>query len=396
MKAAACFAYLTLALAVGVVSLAVAAAQKDESHQFADRDGVWTVKTGDQAMTAIRTYPADRRIVVEKGGGYFPVVCKLKSGEIIAVVRGGGPHRFSWGKARLDVVRSTDGGRTWTRPAVAADFPDRDELNPALGQLTDGTVVLGYWSYKGTMQFDSYEAFKALQGKLIFLESHFYTQRSKDGGRSWDDPNEFSSLGFKDASPHGKIVELDGLALMSFYVQDESHNNEYAYLLRSRDGGKSWGDPSLIARDHNETALVALPGGRLAAALRSSKGGSTSMCFSDDGGHTWTTPRGVTNKGEHPGDLVLLPDGRLILTYGERNRPFGVRALISPDGGQTWDKRNTIVLAWDAPNWDCGYPSSVLLDDGDILTIYYQVNDLDTAPESAQAREVIWKPPLIK
>jgi Neuraminidase (sialidase) len=183
---------------------------------------------------------------------------------------------------------------------------------------------------------------------------------------------------------------------MSFYVQDESHNNEYAYLLRSRDGGKSWGDPSLIARDYNETALVVLPGGRLAAALRSSKGGSTSMCFSDDGGHTWTAPRGVTNNGEHPGDLVLLPDGRLILTYGERNRPFGVRALISPDGGQTWDKRNIIVLAWDAPNWDCGYPSSVLLDDGDILTIYYQVNDLDTAPESAQAREVIWKPPLIK
>src|SRR5438093_4082764 len=88
----------------------------------------------------VRTHPAERITVVEKGGGYFPVICKLKDGEILSVLRGGGPHRFSWGKARLDVVRSTDGGRSWTHPAVAVDFPDREELNPAFGQLSDGTV----------------------------------------------------------------------------------------------------------------------------------------------------------------------------------------------------------------------------------------------------------------
>lgn len=50
------------------------------------------------------------------------------------------------------------------------------------------------------------------------------------------------------------------------------------------------------------------------------------------------------------------------------------------------------MLAWDAPNRDCGYPSSVALDGVRVLTIYYQVNDLETAPRSAQARGVIWKP----
>jgi Neuraminidase (sialidase) len=359
---------------------------------------LWLAVTRGSLVSQIQvfqTQPADRIVVVEEGGGYFPVICKLKDGEILAAVRGGGPHKFSWGKARVDLVRSVDGGQTWTQPVTVADYPDRDELNPALGQLSDGTVVLAFWSYKGSMDFESHDALKALRGKLIFLESYFYTRRSKDGGRSWDAPVLFQPP-TKLGSVYGKIVEIDKVALMTYYSFDPDSRNGSVYLLRSRDGGRNWGDPTLLAQDYNETALAVLPNGRLAAALRSAHGQSVSVCFSDDAGRTWTTPKGVANDNEHPGDLVVLPDNRLILTYGERNRPFGVRALISPDGGKTWDRKNTVVLAWDAPNRDCGYPSSVALDDGRVLTMYYQVNDLDTAPKSAQARAVIWQPPVPK
>lgn len=359
---------------------------------------LWPAISCDSLISQIQvfqTQSADRVVAVEEGGGYFPVICKLKDGEILAAVRGGGLHKFSWGKARVDLVRSVDGGQTWSQPVTVADDPGRDELNPALGQLSDGTVVLAFWSYKGTMDFESHDALKALRGKLVFLESQFYTRRSKDGGRSWDDPILFQPP-TKLGSVHGKIVEIDKAALMTYYSFDPESRNGAVYLLRSRDGGKSWGDPTLLAQDYNETALAVLPSGRLAAALRSAHGQSVSVCFSDDGGRTWTAPKGVTNDNEHPGDLVVLPDNRLVLTYGERNRPFGVRSLISPDGGKTWDRKNTVVLAWDAPNRDCGYPSSVALDDGRILTMYYQVNDLETAPKSAQARAVIWKPPILK
>ena len=91
MKTGACFAYLTLALAVGVVSLAVAEAQKDESHQFADRDGVWTVKIEDQGMSFIRLSPAQRQAVVQKRDAIFEVVRStkvlnpLKGVDIVAV-----------------------------------------------------------------------------------------------------------------------------------------------------------------------------------------------------------------------------------------------------------------------------------------------------------------------
>jgi hypothetical protein len=47
----------------------------------------------------------------------------------------------------------------------------------------------------------------------------------------------------------------------------------------------------------------------------------------------------------------------------------------------------------DPPNRDCGYPSSVELADGKVVTLYYQVDDLKNAPESASARAILWSPP---
>jgi hypothetical protein len=96
---------------------------------------------------------------------------------------------------------------------------------------------------------------------------------------------------------------------------------------------------------------------------------------------------------EHPADLLVLEDGQILLTHGERNAPRGIHALLSRDGGATWDKANPTVLASDAPNVDCGYPSSVELSNGRILTIYYQVDDAKNTPASAKAKSIIWQVP---
>ena len=66
--------------------------------------------------------------------------------------------------------------------------------------------------------------------------------------------------------------------------------------------------------------------------------------------------------------------------------------MISPDG-RTWDKTKPIVLADDAPNTDCGYPSSVEVGAGKVLTLYYQVDDLKDVPASSSARAVLWNVP---
>lgn len=61
----------------------------------------------------------------------------------------------------------------------------------------------------------------------------------------------------------------------------------------------------------------------------------------------------------------------MLVAYGRRRRPFGERACLSRDGGLTWDVESEVTLC-DAPNDDLGYPASVQLDDGAILTVFYQ------------------------
>ena len=48
----------------------------------------------------------------------------------------------------------------------------------------------------------------------------------------------------------------------------------------------------------------------------------------------------------------------------------GIYSSKSYDGGKTWGEE--IVISSDSPVADLGYPSSVELSDGSILTVYYQ------------------------
>src|SRR5918993_33427 len=88
------------------------------------------------------TPPKVERTPIVTGQGYFPVACRLQDGRIAVVLRGGAPHVGI--KGRLDIVFSTDEGKTWTKPTVVADH-ELDDRNPAFGQAKDGTLVVGYW-----------------------------------------------------------------------------------------------------------------------------------------------------------------------------------------------------------------------------------------------------------
>ena len=49
---------------------------------------------------------------------------------------------------------------------------------------------------------------------------------------------------------------------------------------------------------------------------------------------------------------------------------MGQRAAISYDDGATW--QHDFIIRDDGPDGDLGYPASVELPDGSILTVYYQ------------------------
>ena len=312
-----------------------------------------------------------KRVLAETNGGFFPVLIKLKDGDLLAVVRGGAPHVGVGG--RLDVIRSKDGGKTWSKPKTVADEPP-DSRNPAFGQAADGRVILLY-SVAGPY----------VDGKFVSGQSTKYTvwlRTSEDNGETWSGPKQVPITGWDYGSPYGRIVHLkDGTLLANIYVWDgkpaagaKPKRAGYASCVyRSKDNGGTWGDASVIGEGFNETALCVMPDDRVIAMMRSD---GLSQTESTDGGRTWSAPRVVTGKSRHPADMIRLSNGSLLLAYGFRIVPYGVQAVLSRDGGATWDHEHRAMVEWNSGSTDCGYPSSIQLDDGKIVTMHYGVQNL--------------------
>ena len=95
---------------------------------------------------------------------------------------------------------------------------------------------------------------------------------------------------------------------------------------------------------------------------------------SDDKGKTWGDGKPISPQGQENAHLLELQDGRLLCSFTSRIPGlFGVVMRISDDGGDSWGHPFTL-LSKPASDWrrtDSGYPSSVQLSDGRILTAYY-------------------------
>ena len=89
-----------------------------------------------------------------------------------------------------------------------------------------------------------------------------------------------------------------------------------------------------------------------------------------DGGQTWSKPHTIGVWGL-PSHLLQLKDGRLLMSYGYRRSPWGNQARVSEDKGRTWS--SPITISDDGPSNDLGYPSTVELSDGSLLTVWYEV-----------------------
>ena len=98
--------------------------------------------------------------------------------------------------------------------------------------------------------------------------------------------------------------------------------------------------------------------------------GRSALAESTDGGRHWSRPRFVTAASQHPASLLQMPDGTVVLSHGVRHPPYGAQALLSRDQGQTWDRTRKIMLGYHS--WGGGgYPCTIRLDSGHLLTLYY-------------------------
>jgi len=154
-------------------------------------------------------------------------------------------------------------------------------------------------------------------------------------------------------------------------------------VYRSEDGGKTWSKPAVMARgtkvtrDFYEPSVLEISSGHLLGLHRvgrcqDGRNGLVWQNESRDSGKTWSQPveTNITS-GACPRTLKLS-DGRILLTFGRRYKPYGLYARLSRDGGKTWGRTSWLLRT--APNRNQGYSSSVEIKPGRIFTACYAQN----------------------
>jgi sialidase-1 len=320
----------------------------------------------------------EKRVVESDRYVGWPTVTKTRAGELIVAFSGDrDAHVCPWGKTQI--IRSLDQGRTWTEPRTITSTP-LDDRDAGLIQTRKGTLLVSWFTSLAFERayFDAAVQRYARHGEKLPAEVREkwlgnWVRRSEDGGKTWLKPSR--TVG---TAPHGPIQLRDGRLL--YIGNGRWHGESTVTVEQSRDDGRTWKviatipQPAGFAGGLGEPHLVELASGRLLAMFRHEPK-DRSQCFlmqseSVDGGKTWSTIHSTGIWG-YPPHLIQLKNGWVLVVYGHRREPFGERACISRDEGKTWDVENQIMLT-DAPGPDLGYPSSVQLDDGSILTVYYQ------------------------
>jgi hypothetical protein len=199
---------------------------------------------------------------------------------------------------------------------------------------------------------------------------------SDDHGRSWSTTGPIDTAPYDGGYGMRGACELPSGDLL-LPLSDVPHWR-VVFVLRSSDDGENWGRPVEVAnvagQEFEEPSLLRLESGRLLMLLRENATRRLHQCVSDDEGLTWSPPKQLPIEG-YPPHLLSLPDGRILCTVGWRYPDFGIRAVLSTDGGESWDVERTIGIRGGLPNKDLGYPCTLLDGDGSLFTVYYGQDD---------------------
>jgi hypothetical protein len=297
--------------------------------------------------------------------------------------------------------RSFDGGETWKIEEPESLRPPRgfDDGGPpvvtGIRELTDCAGGIDFTNRNFILT-------ARMANDVTPGQSRFYY--SLDRGKTWMGPYRIPNFGQTGTAARTDYLVNGKHDLTLFLTAAKSNGQEGRVIcVRTRDGGKSWQLESFVGQEPqapDEYAImpssVRLPGGRILTAIRygTDKGdpglrlGAIDLYSSDDDGKSWgLLSRPASAMGGNPPSMVLLKDGRLVVTYGYRRKPFGMRSRISKDGGNSWGEE--IVLRADGGSTQLGYPRTLLRPDGKLVTLYYFTLHEGAEPFIAAT---IWEP----
>ena len=324
----------------------------------------------------------------------WPTIAKTSKGELLVVFSGDrDSHVCPWGKTQM--VCSRDSGKSWTQPVTINNSP-LDDRDAGIIETAKGTLVVSWFT---SLAFDSpkyvrdagvdnrWQRHTEKLGPMVRSQwLGNWVRRSTDGGKSW---GEF--IDSVVTSPHGPSLLTDGRLMyvgINKKVGDSKSpqplDEQLLAAAESTDDGKTWKIVGYIpvpdnvkpgAKAFYEPHMIETATSNLVAMFRHhGKPGQYYLWQSEstDNGRIWTKLHQTKIWG-YPPHLLRLRNGWLVVSYGRRKPPYGIRACLSRDAGKTWDIEHEITLS-KAHNGDLGYPASVQLDDGSILTVFYQID----------------------
>ncbi len=271
---------------------------------------------------------------------------------------------------------------------IHADRLGRFSQDPCMLQLRDGTLLcMTYgWTFVRPEGIANLKAPVRNVGSGAVFNGGYYL-RSVDGGEHWQGPmraphiepellrdpfGEPITAYNRGAAVEGKDGRLFWVAAATDRISPHRTSN---HLMISEDKGLSWEYSTPVAVDDevtfNEASIYETPQGDLVAFLRTANfEDQACIARSTDGGRSFEPWEGMGWQG-HPLHATRLPDDRVLLVYGYRHAPMGIRARVLNAECTDFATAPEIVLRDDGTTSDLGYPWSVLLDDKRVLVTYY-------------------------
>lgn len=367
-------------------------------------------KIGDVDVAQNRGRIVWNKVICKQPGRYcgWPTVCRRAVSDELIVAFSGDRDGHICPYGRLQLVRSENWGASWSAP-WSLPGSSLDDRAVGIVALRDGTL-LASWLASDAFAKASYSAKRSVYKQhMMKIPSEIARKSrgtnvlvSKDGAKTW-----VSAKGMLGFTPHGPTELADGRLLQIGRCADDDGTISPAELARtdkaeivveeSEDKGKTWRvvfrfkfeSPEDLAF-YRDAHVVEAADGRLVALARCEIAPECLVSTeSSDGGKTWTSFAPTRICGGWPPHLIRLDSGKLLCSYARRGvGGLGEYACFSDDDGRTWDVGNEVKIASHF-NDDLGYPSSVQLPNGEIVTVYYQS---DRKGEYPSIKATCWSP----
>jgi sialidase-1 len=313
------------------------------------------------------------------------------------------------GHMDIGLSRSTDGGETWEPPRPIMDMGAYGGLpedqngcsdpNILVDKTTGEIFVSAVWTHgrPGTHQWRDKGSEPGLE---LSQSSQFLVVRSKDDGKTWSSPENWTAKLKNPAwylfapAPGNGITLTDGTLVMPSQGRDHT-GAPFSNLMWSKDHGQTWTVSNQARTDTSECAVAQLSDGSLMINIRDNRNradksetNGRAVSVTNDLGKSWTV---------HPSDHGSLPepvcmaslishrlkDGRTVLFFSNPNHKSkrkNMTVQMSLDDGKTWPKK--IVL-----DEKGGAYSSLVVVDDQTLGILYESSRADFVFQKIQFNE---------